>query len=166
MLRQTYEALFDILESRTVEFCRYLWERTWTEGLWWSRRRRKTSFTSKATFIKLESFKPKPPYCLGIVSVFQQTKCIGRHLLQLLQTKLRVITLMELQTVEGIQRTCIEWTGMQAKTDLAKQTLPALLSNLPFHDAGLDWILSKIPAKVDLVTLSFINGKPKYLPRY
>lgn len=48
---------------------------------------------------------------------------------------------------------------------MAKQSLPALVSILVFYEANLAVTFSIMGRKRSLVTLPFINGIPRYLPK-
>lgn len=55
--------------------------------------------------------------------------------------------------------------GIEEITAQASVALPALLSNLCFQSVSLDWILSTIKLKTGRLTLPWIRGNPRYLPR-
>lgn len=108
---------------------------------------------------------PKPHFAFGRVTSSHETKFQLLVCSPFAQMHQRTIWSTCSHTDSVNQRDCISYTGIEAHTDLAKQSLHALFKSLPFHDANLVFTLLVIGEKFSLVTLPFKRGNPRYFPK-
>lgn len=158
--------VFGLHVSQSKETTKYFALRTWVHRTSSFCISRHPSLAIKASFILSSLRRPRPPSDLLLVIVSQLTRWHFLEFAEFPHKKFLMSCSIDLVTPRGKSVVCIVKYGIADRTDCARTSLPASESVFYVQPASLLWILSIMPANESFFSLPWIEGTPKYLPKF